>query len=74
MSYPSNRTAVTSWLMGLVKCAHCGYAVNTYPHWNKKHTIKWRYFRDSGAYNAVGCVKKNLDIRPDDLERIVLKR
>ena len=73
MSYPSNRTAVTSWLMGLVKCAHCGYAVNTYPHWNKKHTIKWRYFRDSGAYNAVGCVKKNLDIRPDDLERIVFE-
>ena len=70
-SFPSNNTAITSWLVGLVKCAHCGYAINIYPHWNRKRTILWRYFKDSGAYNAVGCVKKSLDIRPDDLEEIV---
>lgn len=68
---PNNGKANNSWLVGLIKCPHCGYSIHVYYSWNAKHTKQWRYYRDVGAYNAKGCVSKSLKIRPDDLENIV---
>ena len=70
---PNNGTSNSSWLVGLVKCAHCGYSVHVYYNWNANRTKQWRYYRDTGAYNAVGCKSKSLKIRPDALEDIVFK-
>lgn len=68
---PNNGKSINSWLVGLTKCAHCGFSVHIYYGWNASHTKQWRYYRDTGAYNAVGCRSKSLKIRPDDLEEIV---
>lgn len=68
---PQNGNGTNSWLSGLVKCAHCGYAVHVYYGWNVSRTKQWRYYRDMGAYNAVGCKKYTLKLRPDNLEQIV---
>ena len=67
---PNNGTAKHSWLVGLLKCAHCNYAFvlqyNTSTS-NKKH----RYLQDSGMYKADGCVKKRIKLKPDEIEEIV---
>lgn len=68
---PNNGKSNNSWLVGLVKCAHCGYSIHVYYGWNASHTKQWRYYRDTGAYNAVGCKSKSLKIRPDYLEQVV---
>ena len=69
---PNNGSSTNSWLVGLVKCAHCGYSLNIHYGWNASHTKQWKYYRDTGAYNAAGCVSRSLKtIRPDDLENIV---
>lgn len=67
---PNNGGARNSWLVGLLKCGYCHYALTITYGWNVSHTRQWRYFYDSGAYRANGCVKKRLRIRPDDVEAI----
>ncbi len=64
---------VNSWLVGLVKCAHCGYALTVQHSENKSGTKRWRYYRDSGYYTTNSCVKRSLTIRPDDVEAVVLE-
>lgn len=68
---PNNGGAKNSWLVGLVKCSHCRYALSLMYGWNVSKTKQWRYYGDSGAYRANGCVKKRLAIRPDEVEQIV---
>jgi hypothetical protein len=68
---PNNGKANNSWLVRLVKCGYCGYALHIGYGWNAAHTKQWRYFRDGGAYNANGCVKKFLRTRPDEVEEAV---
>jgi DNA invertase Pin-like site-specific DNA recombinase len=68
---PNNGKAINSWLVGLAKCGHCGYALHISYAWNASETKQWRYFRDGGAYNANGCVKKFLKIKPDEVEETV---
>ncbi len=68
---PRNSDAKTSWLVGLVKCSHCHYALSLMYTWNVSKTKQWRYFSDTGAYKANGCIKKTLEIRPDEVETIV---
>ncbi len=70
---PNNSGAKNSWLVGLLKCGHCHYSLIITYGWNVSHTHQWRYFYDSGAYRANGCVKKHLCIRPDDVEGIAYK-
>jgi hypothetical protein len=69
--FPNNTWAKNSWLVGLTKCGHCGYSLAVFPSWNAKHTKQWRYYGDNGAYRANGCVKKRLQIKPNDVEEIV---
>jgi DNA invertase Pin-like site-specific DNA recombinase len=68
---PKGGGAKNSWLVGLVKCGHCGYALNILYNWNAERTKQWRYYIDSGAYRANGCVKKRLKTRPGDVEAAV---
>lgn len=68
---PNNGKAKNSWLIGLAKCAHCHYALTLYFTWNASKTKMWRYFGDSGANTLNGCVKKQLKIKPDEVEAIV---
>jgi len=70
---PHNREALNSWLIGLTKCAHCGYGLNIMYSWNTSHTIQWRYYMDTGAYRAAGCLSKRLKIKPDEVENAVFK-
>ncbi len=66
-----NTDAVNSWLVGLVKCAHCGYAIHLSYRWIKKHTEKVRFYTDYGAINFKGCVKGVLKTTPDSVENAV---
>lgn len=68
---PNNGSAKNSWLVGLIKCGHCHYALFLTYRWNASMTKQWRYFGDNGAYKASGCIKKRLQTRPDEVEEIV---
>lgn len=68
---PNNSRAKSSWLVGLVKCAHCHYSLSLLYAWNVSRTKKWRYFGDNGANTVNGCIKKRLKIKPDEVEAIV---
>lgn len=57
-----------SWLSGLLKCPHCGYAVCV----SKTQRAKpWMYLYDTGWYHKKRCVKRTLQIRPWQIEEIV---
>jgi DNA invertase Pin-like site-specific DNA recombinase len=68
---PNNGAAKNSWLVGIAKCGHCGYALNLMYGWNVNKTKQWRYYGDSGFYRADGCVKKRLKTRPEAVEQEV---
>jgi len=70
---PHNREALNSWLIGLTKCTHCGYALNITYSWNTSQTILHRYYIDSGYYKANGCVSQRKKIKPDEVENAVFK-
>ncbi|NBK19616.1 resolvase [Anaerotruncus sp. 1XD42-93] len=70
---PNSSGAKNSWLVGLVKCGHCHYALSLMYSWNVTKTKQWRYFGDHGAYRAKGCIKKRLKTRPDEVEQIVFQ-
>ncbi len=57
----------------LKKCGNCKYGLNILYSWNASHTIKWRYYLDTGAYNLKGCISKRLKIRPQEVEEAVFK-
>lgn len=70
---PNNSSAKNSWLVGLAKCGHCHYALSLIYSWNASKTKQWRYYDDSGAYRANGCMKKRLKTRPDQVEEVVFQ-
>lgn len=70
---PNNGKAMNSWLVGISKCGHCGYALNITYSWNVSHTKLWRYYNDSGYYREQGCIKRTIKIRPDDVEKAVFE-
>lgn len=67
-----NHTAINSWLVGLTKCAHCGYCII----WHE-NTIKsgksYLYLIDGGWIKPNRCVKRTLKLRPADLENKVFE-
>jgi len=69
--FGNNLKAKNSWLVGLSKCKHCGYAFNIVASWNKSHTVRWRYYIDSGYYRTESCIKSRLKLKPDDIEQAV---
>lgn len=71
--FPSNCKAMNSWLVGLMKCGNCGYAMHV--NYSKTSTGKiCRYFYDYGKYTLNGCSHKGkVELRPDDVESAVLQ-
>jgi len=69
IKFPNNNKAKSSWLVGLVKCGHCHYALDVMPH--NKNGKTYRYYQDSGFRRANRCIKGRLKIRPDEVERQV---
>lgn len=69
--YPNNGSAKNSWLTGLVKCAYCHYTLAIVYSWNAAHTKQWRYYIDTGADKATGCIMKRFKTRPEQVEELV---
>ncbi|MDE6834590.1 MAG: recombinase family protein [Ruminococcus sp.] len=71
--FPNNGKVMNSWLVGMMKCRNCGYAMHI-NHCTNKSGKKYRHFIDYGKYTAKGCVHTDkVAIRPDDVEEIVLQ-
>ena len=69
---PNNGKAKNSWLVGIARCGHCGYSFTIVCSWNKSKTTLWRYYLDSGAHRANGCIVGNRPkIKPDQVEQAV---
>ena len=71
ITVPKNSKVENSWLVGLVKCAHCGYSV-TFDRCYRKDKIH-RYLVDYGWITTKGCVARSFKLRPTKLEEIVLQ-
>ncbi|MDE6670958.1 MAG: hypothetical protein K2J36_09215 [Ruminococcus sp.] len=68
--FPNNSKVMNSWLVGIMKCRNCGYAMHINHITNKKGKT-YRHFLDYGKYTAKGCVHTDkVAIRPDDVEKI----
>ncbi|MCM1219624.1 MAG: recombinase family protein, partial [Lachnospiraceae bacterium] len=63
--FPNNGKVMNSWLVGLMKCGNCGYAMHI-NHCTNKSGKTYRHFFDYGRYTAKGCVHTDsVNIRPD---------
>lgn len=69
---PQNRTAVSSWLIGLCKCFHCGCAITWHKTTNRQGK-RYVYLVDSGSANPQRCKKYTLTMRPTELESKVFE-
>lgn len=71
--FPNNGKAMNSWLVGMVKCACCGYAL----HFNHSPSADGKrvYYRflDYGKYTVNGCPTATLKTRPKTVEDAVLQ-
>ncbi|MBR6419149.1 MAG: recombinase family protein [Oscillospiraceae bacterium] len=69
----NNGTAMNSWLVGMMKCGNCGYAL----HINHRVGTKgqhYRFFYDYGRRTMNGCPHDyTIEIKPDQVEDIVFK-
>lgn len=71
--FPSNTNAINSWLVGLMKCGNCGYAMHI-NHATSSSGKRCRHFYDYGKYTLKGCSHKGkVELRPDDVENAVLQ-
>lgn len=72
---PQSRGHIKSWLVGLVKCGHCGKALLIAYSGNADRSKIWRYYKCTGVKTVKGCSKKSerLKIRPDDVEKAVFE-
>ncbi len=69
--FPNNGKAKRSWLVGMLKCPHCGYSIQLNIQHNKEKTKTWRYLIDFGFSTAQGCRKRTLKTKLDDVEEAV---
>lgn len=71
--FQNNGVAINSWLVGMMKCGNCGYAMHI-NHSTGKRGQKYRYFFDYGRYTSDGCSHNYAsEIKPDQVEDIVFK-
>lgn len=69
--FPSNGKAMNSWLVGLVKCACCGYALHFNHGANRDGTKQYYRFIDFGKTTLTGCPTPPLKMRPQQVESAV---
>lgn len=71
--FHNNGTAMNSWLVGMMKCGNCGYAMHI-NHSTGKQGQRYRYFLDYGRNTMRGCPHDHATkLRPDQVEDIVFK-
>lgn len=70
--FPNNGKAMNSWLVGMVKCACCGYAMH-FNHSPSKNGRKMYYrFIDYGKFTLNGCPTPPIQLKPEQVENAVL--
>lgn len=71
--FQNNGVAINSWLVGMMKCGNCGYAMHI-NHSTNKNGRKYRYFFDYGRYTSDGCTHNySTQLKPEQVEEIVFK-
>ena len=71
--FPNNRKVLNSWLIGLMKCGNCGYAMHI-NHSTGSRGQMYRNFFDYGRYTVAGCSHDApTAIRPQEVEDAVLQ-
>lgn len=71
--FHNNGTVLNSWLVGMMKCGNCGYAMHI-NHGTGRHGQKYRYFYDYGRNTMQGCPHDYAtELKPDQVEDIVFK-
>ena len=73
ISVPKNSKVQNSWLVGLVKCAHCGYSVTFDKHISRNKKKMHRYLVDYGWITTKGCIKRSFGLHAPELEETVLR-
>lgn len=71
VSFSTNRKAYNSWLVGLIKCKECDYAVMVDIQCRKKSGRSYRYLFDNGWVTRRLCVSRSYSISVDDIEEQV---
>ena len=69
--FSSNRRALNSWLVGLIKCKECGYAVMIDIQIKKNSGKSYRYLIDYGWMTHTACVSRGYKIRIGNIEDMV---
>lgn len=70
--FPTNGKAMNSWLVGMVKCACCGYAMH-FNHGSSRKGVVYYRFIDYGKYTVNGCPTPTIHLKPEQVENAVLK-
>lgn len=69
--FNNNGVALNSWLVGMMKCGNCGYAMHI-NHSTNKQGRTYRYFYDYGRKTMTGCSHDYAtELKPDQVEDIV---
>ena len=69
--FPNNGKAMNSWLVGMVKCACCGYAMH-FNHCANRKGVVYQRFLDYGKYTLNGCPTPPIKLKPKQVEDAVL--
>ena len=69
--FPNNGKAMNSWLVGMVKCACCGYAMHFNHSPNQSGKIYYRFI-DYGKFTLNGCTTPPIKLKPKQVENTVL--
>lgn len=70
--FPNNGKAMNSWLVGMVKCACCGYAMHFNHSTNQSGKVYYRFI-DYGKSTLNSCPTPPIKLRPKQVEDTVLK-
>ena len=70
--FPTNSKAMNSWLVGMVKCACCGYAMH-FNHCANRKGVVYHRFIDYGKFTLNGCPTPPIQLKPRQVEDAVLK-
>lgn len=69
---PKKKGSVTrSFLVGTIRCPHCGRALKVDYSYNKNSGNSWRYLSCTGNNSVAGCVQFILKTKISDVEELV---
>lgn len=69
--FNNNGVVLNSWLVGMMKCGNCGYAMHI-NHSTNRQGRTYRYFFDYGRKTVQGCTHDYAtELKPEQVEEIV---